>query len=505
MPTTNAQLAKIATGITGLDIVTQGGIPKGRSTLVSGTAGSAKTILAIQYLISGIEIYDEGVVFVTFEEPPQDIRRNVLSFGWNIENYEKAGKWAFVDASPDPGEQIIETGELDLSALLARIENAVNKTNARRVSIDSIGALFGQLSNPYLVRREMQRIFAGLKVLHVTTLITSERTEEYGSIARHGVEEFAADNVMVLRNVLGEERRRRTIEVLKFRGCSHQKGEYPFTITQSGIVVLPLSAVELTQRSSDIRINTGVPVLDEMCGGGFYRDAIVLASGATGTGKTLLSTTFTNAGCQLGERVLMFGLEESRDQIMRNAQGWNMNLGEWEDAGLLKIICVYPEALGLEDHLYRIKQGVEQFRPKRVVVDSLSALERVTTGKSYREFVIGITSYLKELEIAGLFTSVTPTLMGGTSVTEAHISTITDSIILMRYVEIMGEMRRGLTVLKMRGSKHNKEIREFTIDEYGMHIGDTFRNVGGILTSAPLQLLTTEEQIMQGMFDINQQ
>lgn len=498
-------LPKIPTGIPGLDIVTKGGLPKGRTNLLSGTAGSAKTIFTIQFLYSGIELYDEGAVFVTFEEHPNDIRSNVLSFGWDISHYEKAGKWAFVDASPDPGEQMIEAGELDLSALLARIENAINRVNAKRVGIDSIGSLYNQLSNPHVVRRELLRISAGLKLFGVTALLTTERTQEYGSIARYGVEEFVADNVLVVRNVLEEERRRRTVEVLKFRGCEHQKGEYTFTITDQGIVVMPLSAVELTQSSSSERINTGIAKLDEMCGGGFYRDAIVLASGATGTGKTLLSITFAYAGCQQGERVLFFSLEESRDQILRNASGWNMDLTEWEVTGYLKIMCSYPESVGLEQHLYHIKTTIEEFKPRRVVLDSLSALERVTVGKSYREFIIGITSFLKDLEITGLFTSVTPTLLGGTSVTEAHISTITDSIILMRYVELMGEMRRGLTVLKMRGSKHNKEIREYTIDEYGMHIGETFRNIGGILTASPMQLIANEETHLQSMFDSNQE
>ncbi|MFN7210227.1 MAG: circadian clock protein KaiC, partial [Aggregatilineales bacterium] len=311
----------------------------------------------------------------------------------------------------------------------------------------------------------------------------SERDSEYGAVARHNVEEFVADNVIILRNVLEDEKRRRTIEVLKFRGTSHRKGEFPFTVTpDQGVVVMPLSAIELKQKSSDLRISSGNAQLDQMCGGGFFRDSIILVSGATGTGKTLVATTFLAGGVAQGERCLLFAFEESREQLFRNAIGWNVDFPRMEADGLLRVIAEYPEISGLEDHLLRIKSEISAYRPTRVAIDSLSALERVGTQRGFREFVIDLTSFIKHQEIAGLFTATTPHLLGGTSITEAHISTITDSIILLRYVEYYGEMRRGLTVLKMRGSIHDKDIREFTIDSTGMHIGKPFRNVLGILS-----------------------
>ncbi len=278
-----------------------------------------------------------------------------------------------------------------------------------------------------------------LKIMNVTTLITAERTEEYGDIARFGVEQFVADNVIIVRNILEAEKRRRTIEIL--------------------------------------------------------------ISGATGTGKTLLGTTFLSNGCMNNEKVLVFAFEESRAQLLRNAIGWNMDFRKWEEEGLLKVICNYPESVGIADHLRIMKQEIEDFAPDRIVLDSLSAIERVTTTKSFREFVIGLTSFLEEKQIAGMFTATTPTLMGGTSITEQHISTITDSIILLRYVEVMGEMRRGLTVLKMRGSQHDKSIREFSIDEKGIHIGSAFHNVGGILSGVNTQIITEEKDKLAGMFE----
>ena len=495
------QVEKLRVGIPGFDDISKGGLPKGRTTLVSGTAGSAKTVFAVQFLAAGIKESSQNGVFITFEEPAADIRRNMASLGWDIQGWEAEGKWAFVDASPHPGEEPITAGAYDLGALLSRIEHAVRKVDAKRVSMDSLGAIFSRFESAATVRGELFRIASALKAMQVTTMMTAERTQEYGDIGRFGVEEFVADDVVIMRNILEQEKRRRTIEILKFRGTTHHKGEYPFTIVPGeGIVVIPLSSLELKQKSSDIRVTSGNAELDKMCSGGFFRDSIILASGATGTGKTLLVTGFIAGGITNGERCLLLAFEESRGQLFRNAISWGADFEKMESEGKLKVICEYPEVMGLEDHLIKIKAAIDEFQPNRLAVDSLSALERVSTTKGFREFVIGVTSFIKHREIAGLFTSVTPTLMGGTSITEAHISTITDSIILLRYVEMFGEMHRGLVVLKMRGSQHDKEIREYTIDGEGIHIGKAFRNITGILAGTPTHITPGEMERIGGMF-----
>ncbi|BAQ62920.1 circadian clock protein KaiC [Geminocystis sp. NIES-3708] len=494
-------IEKLQTGIPGFDFLAEGGLPKGRATLISGTAGSAKTVFASQFLVEGIKKGENGV-FVTFEEPPLAIRRNMSGFGWKIREWEQNRQWAFVDASPQPGERPMVTGEYDLGALIARIEYAIRKYSAQRVSLDSLGAIFSHLADSAQVRNDLFRLASALRELKVTAIMTAERTQEYGDISRYGVEEFVADNVVILRNVLNDEKRRRTIEILKYRGTDHQKGEYPFTIIpRQGVVVVPLSAIELEQHSSNIRITSGSEELDRMCGGGFFRDSIILVSGATGTGKTLMVTEFMAGGVQNNERCLVFAFEESREQLFRNATGWGVDFQQMEKDGKLKVVCRYPETTGLENHLINMKETIKEFKPNRVAVDSLSALERVSNLKGFREFIIGLTSFIKQQEIGGLFTSTTPTLLGGSSITEAHISTITDSIILLRYVEMYGEMRRGITVLKMRGSMHDKDIREFTIDHGGMHIGHPFRNVTGILAGTPMYTTQTEVERLSNLFD----
>jgi circadian clock protein KaiC len=492
---------KLATHIEGFDLITEGGLPEGRTTLVAGTAGSAKTVFAAQFLAQGILHDQGGGVFVTFEEHPDDIRRNVASFGWNVPAWERDGRWAFVDGSAEPGEGSVEAGTWDLGALLARIEYAVGRTNAKRVAIDSIGSVFNQFSDAAAVRRELHRVAASLKRMGVTAVITAERTAERGPISRFEVEEFVADNVVILRNALDDEQRRRTIEVLKLRGTTHQRGEYPFTVLPgTGIVVIPLSAISLRQQSSNVRVSSGVHDIDEMCEGGFFRDSVVLVSGATGTGKTLLVTQFLAAAARTGDRALLFAFEESREQLFRNARGWGFDFEKMEKRGTIKVVCDYPEVRSLEDHLLMMKHAIEDFAPTRIAVDSLTALERVQSMKSFREFVISLTSFVKHKEVVGLFTSNTSTLMGGTSITETHVSTITDSIILLRYVEVGAEMRRGITVIKMRGSGHDKRIREFRIDNSGMHVGEAFRHVTGILSGAPTQMLPSEIDRLESLF-----
>lgn len=494
-------VAKLPTGIEGLDFVTNGGLPEGRTTLVSGSAGSGKTVLTSQFLAEGIRKYQQPGVFITFEESPGDIRKNMRGFGWDIETWEAEGLWTFVDASPEPGETAVVVGEFDLGALLARIENAVRKYNAQRVAMDSLGAIFSQFTNAQVIRGELFRIASALKEMGVTAVLTGERVDEYGAIARFGIEEFVADNVIIIRNVLEDEKRRRTLEILKFRGTSHQKGEFPFTIIAGkGLIVIPLSAIELKQKSSNLRLTSGVSALDKMCGGGFFRDSVILVSGATGTGKTLTATHFIAGGRAENERCLLFAFEESREQLFRNAKGWGVDYDQMEADGLLRVVCVYPEVMGLEEHLIIMKEQLHDFKPNRVAIDSLSALERVSTVKGFREFIISLTSFIKHQEMAGLFTSTTSNLLGGSSISDAHISTITDSIILLRYAEIYGEMRRGLTVLKMRGSMHDKEIREFTIDYEGMHIGKPFRNVSGILAGNPVHVRPDDISRLGNMF-----
>lgn len=486
------EVPKIRTNIEGFDDISHGGLPRGRTTLVSGTSGTGKTLFAIQFLYNGIVQFDEHAVFVTFEESPSDIIQNAMSFGWNLQSLIDAGKLFILDASPDPEGQDI-AGDFDLSALIERIQYAIRKYKAKRVAVDSVTAIFQQYDAAGVVRREIFRMTARLKLIGVTTVMTTERIDEYGPVARFGVEEFVSDNVVIVRNVLDGERRRRTLEILKLRGTSHMKGEYPFTITGDGINIFPLGAMRLTQRSSNVRVSSGVTTLDEMCGGGFFKDSIILVTGATGTGKTLLVSKFIENACSTGDRAILFAYEESRAQLSRNASSWGIDFEEMESKGLLKILCAYPESAGLEDHLQMIKSEIAQFKPSRISIDSLSALARGVSNNAFRQFVIGVTGFAKQEEITGFFTNTTDHFLGSHSITESHISTITDTILMLQYVEIRGEMSRAINVFKMRGSWHDKGIREYTISEHGPDIRDPFRNLEGIISGTPTRVFIDEK------------
>ncbi|MGK6314297.1 circadian clock protein KaiC [Neorhizobium sp. DT-125] len=471
-PPIDPVLERVKTGIEAFDDLVMGGLPRGRTTVVGGTPGSGKTVFATQFLAHGITDRDEPGVFVTFEEPPSDIEVNMASFGWDIAGWRKDNKLAFVDASPRERDEVV-IGNFDLSGLLARVLHAAQTAKAKRIVLDSITQLFDHfVADPTAVRRELLRIASTLKREGLTILMTAERNSEYGEISRHRIEEFVADNVVILRNALDRERRRRTIEVLKMRGSRHVEGEVPITLVEEkGIVAVPLSSLRLEQQSSMKRVTSGNVELDAMTSGGFFRDSVTLVSGATGTGKTLLVTNFLAGGVEAGERALLVGFEESRGQLFRNAQGWGVDFETMEAEGKLKVVCLYPEAQSLPDHLLMIRELVEEFKPDRIAIDSLSALERVAPETGFREFLISLTSFIKKREIAGLCTATDKSLVGGTSASEQHISTLTDSIILLRYIQKADMMHRGLMVLKMRGSEHDKQIRRFTIDSQGMHLG----------------------------------
>src|SRR5581483_4710816 len=467
---------RVEAGIAGLDLISHGGLPRNRLTLVAGTAGSGKTVFATQFLATGIPAGEPGV-FVTFEERPEGIRRNMRSFGWDIAGWEERRLWEFVDASPRQVDTVFAGDDFNLSPLLARITNAIERTGARRVAIDSIGALVAQFTHVAPARQALFRLAAALEELGVTTVMTAERQEDYGPIARLGFEEFVADNVVILRNALDGEKRRRTIEILKMRGCSHLKGEHLFTLLEDGIVIVPVAIGSLGYGTSNRRLSSGIKALDSMFDGGLFEKSLWLVAGATGTGKSFLATQFVAGGVEAGQRALLHSFEESHDQLIRNAAAWGIDLAAMEESKQLCIVAQAPESASLEDHLQRMKSTIEEFQPDRVAIDSLTALQRIATIKSFREYVLGLTFHIKLRSLLGLVTTSVTDFFAAEGTGELHVSTISDVITLLPYVPVGGEFHRGVQVLKMRGSDHDKAIREFRITDHGMEIAEPFADI----------------------------
>ncbi|HWC13221.1 MAG TPA: circadian clock protein KaiC [Actinomycetota bacterium] len=476
------EVARLSAEIEGLDVISHGGLPRGRLTLVTGTSGSGKTIFATQFLAAGAKAGEPGV-FVSFEERPSRIRSDVRAFGWDIARWEEEGSFCFVDASTDFADATQYSGRFDLAPLVARVNKAVDSVGAKRVAMDSIGALINQFEDAAPARRALFEIAASLADAGVTTVMTAERPEDYGPVAHHGFEDFVADAVILLRNTLTGEKRRRTVEVLKIRGGSHAKGEHLFTIRRGGgIVIVPNAAIAFDYDSSTDRVTSGNGVLDEMLHGGLFTGSLILVSGPTGTGKSLLATQFVAGGALSGERVLFNSFEESAQQIARNAKQSGIDFDGLSSDGRLRILADPPEAMALEDHLLRIKETVESFEPTRVVIDSLTALERISTIKSFREYVLGLAFYLKKRGILGLFTATSGRADEAATLTDLHVSTITDTILVLQYVAVGSRLSRGINVLKARGSDHDKSLREFRITGEGLHIGDAFGSVAGAWT-----------------------
>ena len=469
---------KVPTGIEGFDSIAHGGIPAGRTTLLSGTSGSGKTVFSMEFLVRGIQNHGVPGVFVTFEETPQDIISNMKGFGWDLKSWVDQGKLIFVDASPVEDEETTEVGEFDLSGFIARVIHAVNKIHAKRIAVDSISALFPRYSDQMVIRRDIYRLSSMLKKMGVTTILTAERiNNEDDQIARFGVEEFVSDNVILLHNYLDRIRgdRKRSIEILKFRGTTHESQETPLLVLDDGVHVFPRPKPSYHgHESSAEKISTGIPGLDEMFCGGIYKNSTTLVTGASGTGKTVSGMSFIMAGALKGERGIYIAFEESDEQLYRNAESFGWDLRKHVESGLVRLFCAVPEELKSEEHFKRIRDIIEESQVSRFVLDSLSAMERIYPPDRFREFTIGLNTYLKGNKVTTLLTNTTSALLDVTQITESHLSTATDNIILLKYVELEGAMKRALALIKARGSQHEKELRELIIDEKGMVIGNCF-------------------------------
>jgi circadian clock protein KaiC len=500
-----SQVEKLSTGIQGFDEIAYGGIPKGRTTLLSGASGSGKTVFALQFLMGGVHDNQSGV-FITFEETPEDIKRNMKSFGWDIEKLIKDGKFAFVDASPSEDESI-EVGDFDLGAFLVRILNAIKKVNAKRVAIDSISALFPRYSDQAVIRRELYRIASRLKKEGMTTILTAERTvEETGQIGRFGVEEFVSDNVILLHNYLDSVRgdRKRSVEILKFRGTVHETQDTPLLVLSDGVNVFPRPRPSYKgQRSSDKKLSLGIPGLDKMFFGGVYELSTTLLTGASGAGKTVSGLHFIIEGAKRGEKGLLIAFEESDEQLFRNAESFGQDLRGYVKDGLVRLFTSVPEELKPEEHFKRIRDIVEESEVSRFVIDSLSALERIYPPDRFREFTVGLNTYLKGKGVTSLMTNTTAALLDVSQITETHLSTATDNIILLKYLELDGQMKRALIVVKARGSDHDKSLHELIIDAGGMSVGEPFYGVEGLMGGSAKRVIMPPVDVTEQMKKID--
>lgn len=473
-------IKKAPSGIKGLDEITQGGLPQGRPTLVCGSAGSGKTMLAMEFLVRGALEYGEAGVFMAFEETQQELTQNVASLGFDLEDLV-ARKKLYVDyVHVDPSE-IQETGDYDLEGLFVRLQLAVDTIGAKRVVLDTLEALFSGLKNQAILRAEIRRLFRWLKDHGLTAIITGERGE--GALTRYGLEEYVSDCVILLDNRVKDQISTRRMRIVKYRGTAHGANEYPFLIDETGFSVLPVTSLGLQHQASTQRMGTGVEALDEMLGGkGYYRGSTILVSGYAGSGKTSLAAHFAAATCEAGERCLYFALEESFSQLSRNMKGIGIDLKKCQDKGLLTFQAWRPTTYSLEMHLVRLHKFVEELKPSAVIVDPITNLLSVAAdGAEVTSMLTRFLDFLKYRQITALFTSLTH----GTAVAEATdvgISSLIDTWLLVRDLEANGERNRALYVIKSRGMNHSNQVREFLITGRGVRLIPAYVGTQGVLT-----------------------
>jgi circadian clock protein KaiC len=475
-------LPKALTGIQGLDEITGGGLPVGRPTLVSGGAGSGKTLFGLEFLVRGATQYGEPGVFMSFEETLPDLTKNAASLGFDLDRLV-ADKKLFLDYVYISPSEIAETGEYDLDGLFVRIADAVKRVGAKRIVLDTIEALFGELPNQGILRAEIRRLFGWLKEKGLTTVITAER-DRPDKLTRHGIEEFVSDCVIVLDHRIREEISTRRLRVVKYRGSTHGTNEYPFLIDDHGISVLPISSLGLDHAAPATRISTGIDRLDGMMGGkGFYRGSSILMSGTAGTGKTSVAAHFVDAACRRGERCLYFAFEESPKQIVRNMRSIGIDLEPWVRKGLLRFHAARPSYGGIEEVLLVTHKHIASFKPSVVVVDPMTNLLSVSTLNEVRSMLTRLVDFLKTQAITAIFTSLT--LAGGSlEANEADVSSLMDTWLLLKTIEVGGERNRALYVLKSRGMEHSNQIREFVLTNHGLQLLDVYLGPEGVLTGS---------------------
>jgi circadian clock protein KaiC len=484
-PAPLARLAKCPTGIDGLDVITGGGLPRGRPTLVCGGAGSGKTLIGMEFLIQGIQQHGENGAFLSFEERVTDLAENVASLGYDLTALT-ADKRLVIDQVRIERGEIMESGEYNLDGLFIRLAAAIDEVGAKRVVLDTIETLFAALTNTHIIRSELGRLFGWLKEKGVTAIITGERGD--GTLTRHGLEEYVSDCVISLDQRVTEQIATRRLRVVKYRGSAHGTNEYPFLIDEQGITVLPITAIDLNYQASRDVVSTGIPKLDSMLGGeGYYRGGSLLVSGTAGTGKSSIAAHFADAACRRGEQCIYFAFEESPGQIVRNMHSIGIDLGNLVEKDLLHFAAFRPCAFGLEVHLSTMLKRIDEIKPRIVIVDPVSSFVAAGTDNDAKSMLMRMIDLLKARQITALMTSLTG---GGHSAEQSEfgISSLIDSWVMLRNLEQAGERTRTLSIIKSRGMKHSNQARELVLSDHGVDLAEVFIGPAGDILTGSLRV-----------------
>jgi len=462
-------MEKCATGIIGFDQVTEGGLPKNRTTLISGGAGSGKTLLGLDFLIRGATDYNEPGVYMSFEETAEELFQDVASLNMNLSGLVSRKKIKIEHVILER-KDVLENN-FNLEGVFVRLENAIDSVGAKRVVLDSIESPFAGIMDPGILRIEIKRLFRWLKDKKVTAIVTGEPGE--GSYTRHGMEEYISDCIILLDNRVKDQIAIRRMRVIKYRGSNHGANEYPFVIDREGLSVIPITSAGLDQPGTNKKVSTGIPSLDKMFKGGkpgFTRGSTVLASGTAGTGKTSLAAAFAVESCKRGEKCLFLSYEESAGQLIQNMSSIGIHLELWVKKGLLKIESTRPSFFGLEMHLLELYKSIETFKPKAVVIDPLTSLIGEGDEREIMSMITRMIDLLKSRGITTFFTSLVSSSAQNDTSGEIGVSSLIDTWIVVRELEEdSGRKRtRGLFIVKSRGTGHESDVHKLILSDDGI-------------------------------------
>lgn len=474
-------IEKAATGITGFDELTGGGLPQGRVTLVEGSAGTGKTIMALQSLVHAVRELDEPGVFVAFEEYSERIKVNAAGFGWQLDTLPES-KLTFLDSQPSV--DLVQSGSFDLGGLLAGLGAVIDKTGARRVVLDAVDTLLVLLPNRRDVRQEIYRLHEWLLDRGLTAIITAKRHYPDWVSPETDLEfmEFMVDSTVRLRHEVIEGVSQRTLRILKYRGSSFDENDVPYVIGTGGLE-LAGSFNEQTPplTVSHERLSTGVPRLDKMLEGGYHRRASILVTGAPGTAKTTLAGAFAEAACNRGERTLLVSFDSRVEEIVRNLGSVGIDLQTPLDNGMLRMESAGGLSGSSEIQLMRIRKWAEAHEARCIAIDPASALSRPGNKLQAHSVVHRLVDWCKSNDITLLTTSLLERATGNETHTPLHISTIADTWIHLDYRAESGERNRGLSIIKSRGTAHSNQVRELTLSANGVELADVYAAGGEVL------------------------
>ena len=472
-------IRKSATGIVGFDEITGGGLPTNRTSLILGAPGAGKTVFALECLVNGAKNLREPGIFVAFEESSGQILANAATFGWDIPALER-DKLFFLDARLSP--TVIQSGGFDLSAMLAGLEAKAKEMGARRIVFDGIDILISLLDDPTKERHELYRLQDWLHRNDLTAIITAKAYEgDRLSSERYAFMQFMVDAVVMMYHRMLDRVSLRGLRVLKYRGTGFAENEFPLVISPTGIEVSVFDQSELIYDVSTDRISTGVPRLDTMLDGGYYRGSGVLISGAPGTAKTTLAAAFVEAGCRRGENGLYVSFDEAASQITRNLKSVGVDLQPHCESGRLHIHSIRTEARSAEEHFLELKSLIKRLQPRNVVLDPISALTKTGGHVSAVHASLRLLDYARAQGITVVCTSLVASEDAFRETTSMQISTIADTWIHLAYMVLKGERNRTLTVVKSRGMAHSNQVRELILGSNGITLTDVYTAGGEVL------------------------